>query len=148
MNYFCNAFVLLALAAAPNNRPRSFVQTKMDSNLCRSYWIRIRLLYGSVWGLWLLRWFLDWRRRRLRWRAQVHRGRSPNVCSRLQKPRCVVEESGSPHHGSRLPYVCNSGIFPLEVLLLENGTDFYTFFRRLDSVSWRIDRNMSSPLAS
>src|ERR1700674_102065 len=32
---------------------------------------QIRLLYGSMWVLWLLRWFLDGRRRRLRWRAQV-----------------------------------------------------------------------------
>src|ERR1700730_17121737 len=120
----------------------------MDSNLCRSYWIRIRLLYGSAWILRLLRWFLDGRRRRLRWRAQVHSGRFPSVYSRLQKPRCVVAETSSPSHGSGLPYDCNSGTLPLRVLLLENGTDFYTFFRRLDSVSWRINRNMSSPLAS
>ena len=49
---------------------------KIGSNLCRSYWIRIGLLYGSMWVLWLLRWFLDGRRRRLRWRAQVHCGKS------------------------------------------------------------------------
>src|SRR5258708_8112167 len=110
--------------------------------------MRIRFLYGSVWVLWLLGWFLDGRRRRLRWRAQVHCGRFPNVCPRLQKPRCVVEETGSPDHGSGLAYVCHSGTFPLQVLLLENGTDVYTFFRRLDSVWWRIDRNMSSRLAS
>jgi len=148
MNQFCNAFVLLALAATPNIRRRSIVQTKMDSNLCRAYWIRIRLLYGSVWVLWLLRGFLDGRRRRLRWRAQVHCGRFPKVCSRLQKPRNVVEETSSPNHGSGLRYVCNSGTFPPQALRLEKGTDFYPFFRRLDSVSWRIDRNMSSPLAS
>jgi hypothetical protein len=122
--------------------------TKMDSDLRRSYWIRIRLLHGSVGVLWLLRRFLDGRRRRLRWRAQDHSERSSVACSRAKKPRCVVEETRSHNHGFDLSYLCNSDAFRIQILPLDNGRDFYTLFRMFDSVSWRIDRNMSSPVAS